>query len=803
MPFVGLDNIDPLRARETAQRLCEVFGVPMLHDFQEAAGLNTLQGKNTILDIPTGAGKTIAFFYPLFYFWKPGDHEPVSRKILLVVSPLVGLMESQAELLNGKGIPAVAMTSVTKNLDRILKDFGENKYRVGFLGPEMAHSVDFHKLVVERAPFQDNIIAMNIDEGHSISEWGTDDFRPEYARISEILAKLPSGVPILTASATLAPEVIQDIEAKLGLGQRCERISVSNEKPNVALSVQIMQHPQDSFADLIALFPSHSTGPDDFPQTLIYVNSRRDAELIQDFLRRNCPDHIPKASFEFFHRFIDDSDKSRIQDGLRSGTLRAVAATDALGTGMDFRKVKRVILWSSPRTFNSLIQKIGRCVRVFDDLGEAVIYITRTAYKKFSAEYELGQQYADGPSTQQELAMLTGDEEADRADASDEDISNTGGEARDEGNDEDEDEDEDGDKDEDNDEDRAIRMNSGDKRLLPTKSQHRVKRKRFRTFIESRDQWHLAWFIVTEGCRCIPWNKFYNNESKIQLSFISKPPGARCCDNCEPDQFQVPTTRLTDPGQLRGSRGSRKSSTELYDSVASKLRSLRDDIVTRVYGADQGLVTGKILLQDEVIHTIAERARAVTSVLMLKQIVRWHFADRYGPEVVEAIQEAVQECREPAEEAREEQQRERALNALCKMARKDFRAKLAEISDRCFEAIEALTRINAATGVQVKICHPFEKLPRRKGPHAHFYVVNERPISMANIRAGVKRGTIYNSLSAYADDWHTMFANCRRYNRDDSQIYADSGTLENTFDETLALAAAEYGLVYEDFRELS
>ncbi|KAJ3741641.1 hypothetical protein EV360DRAFT_7256, partial [Lentinula raphanica] len=87
--------IDPLRARETAQRLCEVFGVPMLHDFQEAAGLNTLQGKNTILDIPTGAGKTIAFFYPLFYFWKPGDHEPVSRKILLVVSPLVGLMESQ------------------------------------------------------------------------------------------------------------------------------------------------------------------------------------------------------------------------------------------------------------------------------------------------------------------------------------------------------------------------------------------------------------------------------------------------------------------------------------------------------------------------------------------------------------------------------------------------------------------------------------------------------------------------------------------------------------------------------------
>ncbi|KAJ3764597.1 P-loop containing nucleoside triphosphate hydrolase protein, partial [Lentinula raphanica] len=298
MPFVGLDHIDPVRAQETASRLCDVFNVPALHNFQAAAGCNILQGKSTILDVPTGAGKTLAFFYPLFYFWKPGDYEPASQKILLVVSPLIGLMESQAKLLTEKGIPAVALTSVTDNLESILKVRVLSScmlmFRVGFLGPEMARSAIFHKLVIERAPFQNNIIAMNIDEGHSISEWGTNDFRPDYARISELLAKLPSGVPILTASATLAPEVIQDIEAKLGLGRKCERISVSNEKPNVALSVRIMQHPQDSFADLVTLFPSDPTGPDDFLQTLIYVNSRREAELVQDFLRRHRPELIPE-----------------------------------------------------------------------------------------------------------------------------------------------------------------------------------------------------------------------------------------------------------------------------------------------------------------------------------------------------------------------------------------------------------------------------------------------------------------------------------------------------------------------------
>lgn len=150
----------------------------------------------------------------------------------------------------------------------------------------MAASSHFHKLVVESSPFQHNIIAVDVDEGHEISEWGTDDFRPEYSRLSQLLAKLPSGVPVLTASATLPPEIIQNIESKLGLGDKCERISVSNEKPNVALSVRIIQHPLDSFADLAALFPIDLTGPEDFAQTIIYVNSRHDAELIQDFFRK-------------------------------------------------------------------------------------------------------------------------------------------------------------------------------------------------------------------------------------------------------------------------------------------------------------------------------------------------------------------------------------------------------------------------------------------------------------------------------------------------------------------------------------
>lgn len=105
----------------------------------------------------------------------------------------------------------------------------------------MALSAQFHEKVLLADPFQDNVICLGIDESHCISEWGTDDFRPEFSRISKLIARMPSGVPILAASSTMPRDVITDIQHKLGLPQDCARIAVSNEKPNIALSVRILQ----------------------------------------------------------------------------------------------------------------------------------------------------------------------------------------------------------------------------------------------------------------------------------------------------------------------------------------------------------------------------------------------------------------------------------------------------------------------------------------------------------------------------------------------------------------------------------
>src|ERR1700761_8706357 len=104
MPFKPLTELDPVRLENTSRSLCALFNVPSLRPHQVETGQNTLKGISTVLDIPTGGGKTLAFWYPLFYFWAPGNINEDCQKIILVVGPLTALLESQAADLTEKGV---------------------------------------------------------------------------------------------------------------------------------------------------------------------------------------------------------------------------------------------------------------------------------------------------------------------------------------------------------------------------------------------------------------------------------------------------------------------------------------------------------------------------------------------------------------------------------------------------------------------------------------------------------------------------------------------------------------------------
>ncbi|KAJ7676346.1 hypothetical protein B0H17DRAFT_1207335 [Mycena rosella] len=149
MPFTPVTTLDPERLRNASRTFCEVFGIPCLDPHQEEAGQNAL-----------------------FYHWQPGNTDEDCQKIVLVIGPLAVLMESQASKLNQKGVPAKAITSRSPNVDQLMTDLGQNKYRVGLVGLEMALSTEFHAKVLNQVKFTKNIICLVIDELHWICEWG-------------------------------------------------------------------------------------------------------------------------------------------------------------------------------------------------------------------------------------------------------------------------------------------------------------------------------------------------------------------------------------------------------------------------------------------------------------------------------------------------------------------------------------------------------------------------------------------------------------------------------------------------------
>ncbi|KIY70314.1 P-loop containing nucleoside triphosphate hydrolase protein [Cylindrobasidium torrendii FP15055 ss-10] len=324
-----LDRIDEEILKDTKDKLCSDFGIPEIRPFQEEAGIHILRGRHTILDVPTGGGKTLALWFALYYHIISAKRLGTqSKAAVIVISPLVALMTAQAKALNERGIRAVALTSQIKDLVGEFKRVANGDYRVVLLGPEMQDNSDFKNIVLQSKPFLDNLIQFSVDEAHCISEWGPD-FRPTYGRLIELIRRLPNTVPQLIVSATLPKDVMDDVRLKLHLGDDFRVISVSNRKPNVALSVRTLQHAQDSFADLVSLFPA--TSPESLPQTIIYVNSRTIAERMQDFLRAHAPPNLSSKAIRFYHRYLSDEEKAEIERDLRSGILRIVIATDALG----------------------------------------------------------------------------------------------------------------------------------------------------------------------------------------------------------------------------------------------------------------------------------------------------------------------------------------------------------------------------------------------------------------------------------------------------------------------------------------
>ncbi len=350
-------------------KLNEVFGYKQFRGAQEQIIHSILDGRNTFVIMPTGAGKSLCYQLPAVIM--PGT--------AIVISPLIALMKNQVDQLETMSVNArVINSSLSKNeINRVKRETLSGDVKLLYVAPESLtkeEHLDFLR--------QANISFVAIDEAHCISEWG-HDFRPEYRKIKSIIARL-GNLPIIALTATATPKVQQDIQKNLQMEQASVFKSSFNRK-NLYYEVRPKHEIKKQ---LIRFIKSHKD-----KSGIIYCLSRKKVEEIAEFL---CVNDIKAAPY---HAGMDGVDRIKNQDDFLNEKVDVIVATIAFGMGIDKPDVRFVIHYDTPKSLEGYYQETGRAGR--DGLeGNCIMFYS------YSDILKLDKFNKDKPVTERENARI-------------------------------------------------------------------------------------------------------------------------------------------------------------------------------------------------------------------------------------------------------------------------------------------------------------------------------------------------------------------------------------------------------------
>lgn len=291
------------------------------------------KGHDTLGLMPTGGGKSITFQVPALA--QPG--------LCLVITPLIALMKDQVRNLRDRGIKALAVYSgmTREEIVVALENCIFGDYKFLYISPERLDTDIF------RAKLRNMKINMiTVDESHCISQWGYD-FRPAYLKISEIRELLPT-VPVLALTATATPEVVKDIQTKLGFREDSRIFRMSFERKNLAYIVRNTESKQE---ELLHILNSVSGS------AIVYTRNRKRTREVAELLVNN------KITATFYHAGLNNDVKDQRQKSWLSGESRVMVATNAFGMGIDKPDVRLVIHVDLPDSPEAYFQEAGRAGR--------------------------------------------------------------------------------------------------------------------------------------------------------------------------------------------------------------------------------------------------------------------------------------------------------------------------------------------------------------------------------------------------------------------------------------------------------
>ncbi|NDU73870.1 RecQ family ATP-dependent DNA helicase [Actinomadura sp. DSM 109109] len=335
------------RRRRLRRVAREVFGWPDLRPGQGEAMEHLLRGRDVLLVMPTGGGKSAVYQVPAQLL--PGP--------TVVVSPLIALQRDQMVALTGRDAGgAVAVNSAQPDgaSEDALDQIRAGRAEYIFLSPEQLAKPP----VVERlAAARPSLVA--VDEAHCVSSWG-HDFRPDYQRLGRVIERL-GHPPVIALTATASPPVRDDIVTALGLGGARQIIS-GFDRPNLSLEVRRFHEEADKRRALV----EDAAGRKGLG--LVYVATRRDAEAYGQEL---AAAGLRAASY---HAGMRAADRHRVHEAFQGDELDVVVATSAFGMGIDKPGVRYVLHAAPPESPESYYQEIGRAGRDGEPAAAVLFY---------------------------------------------------------------------------------------------------------------------------------------------------------------------------------------------------------------------------------------------------------------------------------------------------------------------------------------------------------------------------------------------------------------------------------------------
>src|SRR5688572_20508095 len=351
--------------------LARYWGYTTFRPLQRDAMDAVLQGRDSLLVLPTGGGKSLCFQAPAMV--RPG--------LALVVSPLISLMKDQVDTLVGNGVPAALYNSSLASDEKsaVIAGLRQGRFRLLYVSPERLvgdGSEGFLSLISSC-----NVSFVAVDEAHCISQWG-HDFRPEYRQLGRLRQLLP-GISVHAFTATATARVRKDIASQLALQDPVELVG-SFDRPNLVYRVLARATLKKQLQEVLARHVGEAG--------IIYCTSRKEVDAMADWLTASGIRALP------YHAGLSDGERSRNQDAFLNERADVVVATVAFGMGIDRSDVRFVVHAGAPRSLEHYQQEAGRAGR--DGLeAECLLIYSAADFMKWRVMLESNGELTDAART--------------------------------------------------------------------------------------------------------------------------------------------------------------------------------------------------------------------------------------------------------------------------------------------------------------------------------------------------------------------------------------------------------------------